>query len=255
MPLAAQAAESAPAAPGAAEPAPSAASAEPVQAAVWPVGALPAPQLLHYALSGQAKGVPYTAQGELRWQHNATDYALHLGVRSFLLGQRQRRSVGHVGPQGLQPKRYSDQSRSEQAAHFDRTHQQVVFSAHNRPVPLQAGAQDEVSVYVQLAAAIAADPGRYTPGTQLQVQTATVRDAQPRVLVLESAEPVQLEAGTVSTLKWVTQPQGRYETQVAFWVSQAHAWLPVRIRMTQANGNHIELLWQRSEPLPALPAP
>lgn len=233
-----------------------AATAAATTEAAWPLislGALPPSQLMHYQLHGMDKGLSYHATGELRWQHNDKAYELSLSVRAFLVGRRQWRSVGQIDATGLAPRRFSDSWRQERAAHFDREQQRVVFSSNSTPAPLTPGAQDQVSLYVQLAAAMAGEPERFAPGTRLQVQTATVRDALPWSLVLEGAETLTLDGQNLRVSKWVCQPRNQYEARVEFWVSPAQSWMPVRIRITQASGSYIDLLWRSTEPLPPLP--
>ncbi len=234
-----------------------AATAAATTEAAWPLislGALPPSQLMNYQLQGMDKGLSYHATGELRWQHNDKAYELSLSVRAFLVGRRQWRSVGQIDATGLAPRRFSDNWRQERAAHFDREQQRVVFSSNSTPAPLAPGAQDQVSLYVQLAAAMAGEPERFAPGTRLQVQTATVRDALPWSLVLEGAETLTLDGQSLKVSKWVCQPRNQYEARVEFWVSPAQSWMPVRIRITQASGSYIDLLWRSTEPLPPLPA-
>lgn len=222
----------------------------------WPPlspGALPPSRLLSYQLTGMDKGLTYHASGELRWQHNETDYELTLAVRAFLIGRRQWRSVGRIDATGLAPLRFSDSWRNERAAHFDRERQRIVFSSNSTPAVLEAGAQDQISLYVQLAAAMASQHARFAPGTRLQVQTATVRDAQPWSLVLEGDETLMLEGQSLPVLKWTCQPRNRFEARVEFWVAAQEAWLPLRIRITQAQGSFIDLAFRSAEPLPPLP--
>lgn len=217
------------------------------------LGALPPSRVLRYQLSGMDKGLNYHASGELRWQHNDKAYELTLSVRAFLVGSRHWRSVGQIDATGLAPRRFSDSWRHERAAHFDRAQQRVVFSSNSKPAPLQSGAQDQVSLYVQLAAAMAGEPERFATGTHLQVQTVTVRDAAPWSLVLQGTETMHLEGQSLLVSRWVCQPRNQYESRVEFWVAAQQAWLPVRIRITQASGSYIDLLWRGTEPLPSLP--
>ena len=236
--------------------APAAVAATPVASTTLPLislGALPSSRVLSYQLTGMDKGLTYHASGELRWQHNDTAYELTLSVRAFLIGSRQWRSVGQIDATGLAPRRFSDSWRNERAAHFDREQQRVVFSSNNVPAPLQPGAQDQVSLYVQLAAAMAGEPERFAPGTRLQVQTATVRDAVPWSLVLQGTESQTLDGQPLQLSHWVCQPRNQFEARVEFWAAAQQAWLPVRIRITQASGSYIDLLWRGSEPLPPLP--
>lgn len=218
-----------------------------------PLGALPPSMALSYRMTGMDKGLNYYASGELRWQHNDRAYDLTLSVRAFLVGSRRWRSQGQIDATGLAPQRYADSWRNERAAHFDRSGQRIVFSSNSTPAVLEAGAQDQISLYVQLAAAMAGEPERFVPGTRLQVQTVTTRDALPWSLVLQGQEELELEGERRMAYKWVCQPHNRYEARVEFWVSAAQAWLPVRIRITQTSGSYIDLLWRGTEPLPPLP--
>lgn len=218
-----------------------------------PLGALPPSRVLSYRLTGMDKGLTYHASGELRWQHNDAAYELTLSVRAFLIGSRHWRSVGQVDATGLAPRRFSDSWRNERAAHFDREQQRIVFSSNSTPAPLQPGAQDQTSLYVQLAAAVAGDPERFTPGARLQVQTATVRDAQPWSLVMQGTETLYLDGQSVQASKWVAQPRNQYDAKVEFWMAASQGWLPVRILITQTNGSYIDLIWRGSDPLPPLP--
>ncbi len=219
-----------------------------------PVGALPPPVLLSYRLTGQEKGLTYHANGELRWQHNEAAYALSLSVKAFLIGSRHWRSHGEISSTGLAPTRFSDSWRSERAAHFDRANQRVVFSSNAPVATLEPGAQDQISLYVQLAAAMAGAPQRFQPGTRLQVQTITLRDALPWLLTLEQPETLELNGQAVPTAKWVCQPRNRFDAKVEFWVASAYAWMPVRIRITQVSGSFIDLVLRGQEALPPLPA-
>jgi Protein of unknown function (DUF3108) len=217
-----------------------------------PLGALPPSTLMNYSMTGMSKGLNYYANGALRWQHNASAYAMSLSVTALFLGTRQWKSVGQVSATGLDPVRFSDHWRSERASHFDREKQRVVFSSNAPTAALEPGAQDQISLYLQMAAAMAGDPLRFQPGTRLQIQTATLRDALPWLLSLEGQENLKLDNQTLATLKWVCQPRNRFDAQVTFWMAEKYAWLPVRIKITQTNGDYIDLLFKGQEPLPAL---
>ena len=245
-----------------AEPAPTAASTETAPAVAIPageslpdipLGALPPSGLLSYRLNGQEKGLNYFASGELSWQHNDQAYAMSLSVKAFLLGSRHWRSVGDITAAGLAPRRFSDSWRGERASHFDREKNRIVFSANAPEAPLLAGAQDQISLYAQLASAMAGSPTRFAPGTRLQIQTITLRDALPWTLTLEQNETLSVNNQALPTTKWVCQPRNRFDAKVEFWVAEKYHWLPVRIRITQVNGNFIDLNLSGHDSLPALP--
>jgi Protein of unknown function (DUF3108) len=216
------------------------------------LGALPPSSLLRYDLIGQEKGLAYYASGELSWQHNPQAYALALSVKAFLVGSRHWRSVGDITAAGLAPRRFSDSWRGERASHFDRDKNRIVFSGNAPEAPLLAGAQDQISLYVQLAAAMNGSPERFAPGTRLQIQTITLRDALPWTLTLEQNEALTVEGQSLMAAKWVCQPRNRFDAKVEFWVTPQHHWLPVRIRITQVSGNYIDLNLRSHETLAAL---
>jgi hypothetical protein len=245
------------AAPAASAPveAPAQASTTPATAS-WPtmaLGALPPSSLARYELTGMDKGFTYYANGELRWQHNPQAYALTLTVKAFLIGSRNWRSTGLIDGSGLSPLKFSDTWRGERASHFDREQKRIVFSGNAPVATLQPGAQDQISLYMQLAGAMAGDPERYPAGTRLQVQTATLRDAVPWLLVMAGQEPLDVAGQTMTTTKWVCQPRSQYDAKVEIWLSPRHAWMPARIRITQVSGSFIDLTLRTMEPLPSLP--
>jgi len=222
---------------------------------VLTVGALPPSTLIGYKLTGQAKGLNYYASGELRWQHNPSHYEASLTIKAFLIGSRVFSSVGTVGPQGLIPLRHGDKWRGEKATHFDAENHRINFSNNKPSADLQPGAQDQVSLYMQLAAAMAGDPEGFKPGSSVSIQTATINDAVPWTLTLQSEETVQVDGKPVLTAKWVCLPRGKFDTQVDLWLSRSHAWLPVRIRITQLSGSFIDMAMDNIQPLAPLSAP
>jgi hypothetical protein len=218
-----------------------------------PLAAIPPSVLLSYRLQGQEKGLNYSASGELRWQRNNSAYAMSLSVKALLLGSRYWRSQGLLTAEGLAPVKFSDSWRSERVTHFDQPTQRIVFSSNAPTVPLQAGAQDQVSLYVQLAAAMAQQSTPLPVGTRLQIQTATVRDALPWLLTLEKTEILQLDGISLPTTQWVCHPRNRFDAKVEFWVAAEYDWLPVRIRITQTTGSFIDLQLTGRTSLPELP--
>ena len=218
---------------------------------------------INYKLTGQERGLTYHASGSLKWQTQATPdapsptpahkaYAAELRVRAFLVGSRVWRSAGLLTENGLSPVRYSDSGRGERAAHFDTTQNKISFSGNTPGVALQPGAQDQVSLFIQMAATVAAK--NFKLGSELNVQTATARDAVNWVLTLKSEELIEVDGKQLATQRWVCLPRGKFDSQIEMWLSQSHGGLPVRIKITQVTGNFIDMEMRDSETLPALPS-
>ena len=207
---------------------------------------IPGPVRLKYKV--ETNKFPYSASAELLWQRSGASYDARLEISTF--GQaRVQRSRGRITPQGLAPIRFSDKYRNEVAAHFDREQGKVTFSANTPNVTLLAGAQDRLSILVQLAALIAGDPGHYPPATTIAIQTIGPRDADTWLFSVGSAETLTLPGGEQATLKLVRNPRQQFDQKVELWLAPALGYLPARIRITEHNGDLIDQKWLATEPL------
>ncbi len=226
------------------EPAPEPA---PVAAAPAPAApTLPGSLRLKYAIEGGARGMTYHASGELLWAHDGENYEVRMEVGAFMLGSRVQTSRGRITAQGLQPQRFSDISRRQRVAEFDHAQAQVRFSEGAAPVALLPGAQDQLSIFVQLASQLAADPGAFPRGTALELQAIGVRGADTWRFVVGEEETLNLPGGEQRALKLSRLTQTAQEVQVDVWLAPALGWLPARIRLSQPNGDFIEQSWRAS---------
>ncbi|CAN7483397.1 DUF3108 domain-containing protein [Acidovorax delafieldii] len=209
---------------------------------------MPAPTRLAFDVSGQAKKFAYSARAELLWQHDGNRYEARQEISAFLVGTRTQRSVGTVTAQGLLPEKFSDKSRSEQAAHFDYAKGRVTFSANTPDAAAGPGVQDRLSLFIQLGAMLAADPGRFAPGTQITLTTVSARSADRWTFTVEGPETLDLPAGPTPALKLLRLPRKDYDQKAELWVAPGLGYLPVRIKLTQANGDFADLLLRASSP-------
>ncbi len=213
-----------------------------------PAVRMPAPTRLAFDVSGQAKKFAYSARAELLWQHDGNRYEARQEISAFLVGTRTQRSVGTVTEQGLLPEKFSDKSRSEQAAHFDYAKGRVTFSANTPDAAAGPGVQDRLSLFIQLGAMLAADPGRFVPGTQITLTTVSARSADRWTFTVEGPETLDLPAGPTPALKLLRLPRKDYDQKAELWVAPGLGYLPVRIKLTQANGDFADLLLRASGP-------
>ncbi|MNT86799.1 hypothetical protein D3C72_2271350 [compost metagenome] len=58
---------------------------------------------------------------------------------------------------------------------------------------------------------------------------------------MEAPETLDLPAGATATLKLQRMPRKDYDQKAELWVAPALGYLPVRIRLTQANGDFADL--------------
>ena len=202
-----------------------------------------------YNVSAENRGLPFRAQSELTWQRGSdAAYSIRFEVKALFFGARQQTSVGQIGPDALLPTRFSDKVRAEQAAHFDRERGQVSFSTQTAAVALLQGAQDRLSVFVQLASLVAADPARYGPGTGLAIQTFGVRGGGVWTFLAQADELLELPGGTLRTHKWLRPANSEYDQVIELWLAPDLGYLPARIRISQANGDFVDQQWRSHSP-------
>ena len=193
---------------------------------------------LTFAVTAQQGPQPLSgAFGELIWLQDGNQYNARLSMRLLFKTLRQWTSTGTIGADGIEPGRYSDTRRTEVASHFVRDRGQIVFSNNAPSVPLLAGAQDRLSVMMQLGALLAGDRARYPPGSQIAVQTVTSRDADVWVFTVGEEETLNLPAGELRALKLTRPPRREFDLKVDLWLSPGHNYLPARLVLTEANGD------------------
>ena len=207
----------------------------------------PAPSKLLFEVVGYSKGIRYSADGDMVWQHDGSNYQMRQEVRHMLLGARSQTSVGTLSPQGLQPLRFGDKYKQEVAAHFERDKQRISFSSNAPSQPLQDGAQDRLSVLAQLASLMAGSPHLRQAGQALQLQVASPRSADVWSFVVEKQESLKLPIGSLPTWKLSRMPLQTHDQTVEIWLSPSHGYLPAKVRIAQSNGDVLEQLLRKIE--------
>lgn len=247
-PAAALRGPSRPAAPAAlVPPSHSAAQAAPEPTPGAPPPQLPDPALWRYEATASWRGLPAAGQAELAWQHDGSEYEATLAIRVPSMPARLQRSTGRIGPEGLLPQRFSDRTRSEEAAHFDRAGGRIVFSGNRAPAALEPGAQDRLSVLLQVSALLAGDPSRFTEGRRLLLQAAGTRGADRWELVVDGAQELALPGGTVTATKLSRAPRHEYDARMEAWFGPGPAYGPVRLRLTWPHGDWLDLQWSGTD--------
>ena len=217
---------------------PSRASPAPLTATrALPPALPPASTQLDYAVTGRLKGLAYTANGRLDWTLAEGRYSARMEMRVFLLGSRVQTSTGRAGPGGLLPERFSDRSRSEKAAHFDHEENRIRFSNNAPDAALQPGAQDRLSLFLQIAGLLQARPEDYTRGKVIEMQVAGAGDADVWRFEVGDEVTLALPAGELRARQLRRLPRKQFDSTVEMWLAPGLQHLPVRLRVTQANGD------------------
>ncbi|MGS5085069.1 DUF3108 domain-containing protein [Hydrogenophaga sp. A37] len=220
-----------------------------VSDASLPPAVAPPSAQLKYDVRGLAKGFNYTAAGRLDWSNNGSTYEATMSVKALFLGSRGQTSVGALNDKGLSPDRFTDRSRSERAAHFERANAKVRYSNNAPDAVLLPGMQDRLSVNFQLAGLFNARPDAYAEGQTLRVPVSTIDMAEVWLFLVGPQTTETLPAGDVVARKLTRSPRREFDRTVEIWLAPSLAHLPVRLRITEQNGDFVDM---KLDELPAL---
>jgi Protein of unknown function (DUF3108) len=208
--------------------------ATPLPASPWTA---PPSAQLHYTVTGKTKGLPYRAQGVLDWQTDGTRYQAHMEIKVFLLGSRHQRSHGTVGPVGLRPLRFEDESRRLRSVVFD---PQQLTAQHLPDGPTETvpfAIQDRLSVFMQLAGGFNAAPVPPKVGQRWQVPVMGINGFETWSFVHRQEASVDTATGPVPSHLLEREPRHPNDQRIELWLAPQLNHLPARIRIRHPNGD------------------
>jgi hypothetical protein len=222
-------------------------TASPMPAAPTLAVAVPGSATFRYRARSRVRGVEVDGEAVMRWQQDGSRYDALLEWTLPGRPTRTQRSIGAITARGLAPQRYSDRTRSEEATHFDHEAGRIVFSANRPAAVLHPGAQDRLSVLLQLSAWAAGDPTAFAPGRSILVPTAGTRESMGWRFDIEALERLELPGGTVEALRLTRPALHEHDARLELWLGPGPAYAPVRLRLTPPGGDWLDLQWSGTD--------
>lgn len=197
---------------------------------------------LNFEMLGQRGVQPWKGVfGEMTWLQDGNEYNARLALKVMWKTIRSQTSVGHIGAAGIAPDRFSETRKTEVASHLVRGENRIVFSNNAPTVPLLAGAQDRLSVVMQLGALLGGDASRYPEGSRISIQTVGPREAGVWTFVVEGMERITVPSGEYEVRRLSRTPRNEHDYKLELWLAPELGWLPARMRQTQQDGDIIDL--------------
>ncbi len=192
---------------------------------------------------------PYSGSAELVWTQDGKRYQSQLLIRKFGLTLQAWTSQGSLSERGLEPDTFTSKrlGQAEIYAHFRRDAGRVRFSEGTPDAALQSGAQDQLSVFMQLASLLAGGIGQGAAGKTIRVQAIGDRYAEQWAFKASSAETIKLAAGSLQALKFTHEPTAERKQRLELWYPAANPTHPARIRITESNGDYLDLVWANGQ--------
>jgi hypothetical protein len=212
------------------------------------LAAIPEPARLRYVAELTRNGQVTRGDAEFQWRHDGTQYEARWALSGPAgIGRREQSSTGRLAAEGLAPLRFADRSSREEAVHFERDAGKVTFSNNRPQADLAAGAQDRLSVIVQLAALLGGDPKAYPAGTVIAIPTASTRDAEVWQFNVAGEELLQLPGGARTAVKLQRAPRKEFDYTLELWLAPNMDYAPVRLRLTYPNGDSLDQRWSSTD--------
>ncbi|WP_342115208.1 DUF3108 domain-containing protein [Pseudoduganella sp. OTU4001] len=224
-----------------AQPEPTAQQEGPASTRRWKVELPPSAKLEMDVKRKDADGTNWSGSATISWQHDGMTYKAAQEVGVSLLIARvnllEVSSEGTIDDYGIAPAKFTEKRRNRSATntHFNQQEQKITFSASERTVPLQSGAQDRATVLFQLAGIGRADVNQY--GQEMNILVGEDRKAEVYRFQLVGEEELETKMGKLVTWHIVRPPRpGSYNAKLDIWLAPSLEWYPVQIRNSEANG-------------------
>lgn len=212
----------------------------PEEAPVIP--AYPTVTRLEYEVTGASKGLRYNAQATMDWRFDSNQYSIEMTLRAFLLGKRTQRSEGQVTSSGLQPSSFVDKARRERRLLFDWP--QGVAKAEGPSVPIPTGTQDRLSTFFQLASLLASHKNQMplTLGMQWDIPVMGWSGVEMWTFRAQGTSEIELPFGRLDAVQVsrILRAGNKDDQSVDVWYAPSLNFMPVRIRITQENGDIVD---------------
>ncbi len=252
---------------------PDLAPAPELRVALEPVAALPVPQALptlpaasavistsnlpfewppstrlSYTLTGDFRG-PVLGSAVVEWLRSGSRYQVRMDVTAGLLFSRRVSSEGEITPEGLQPRRYDEETK---VVLRDARRLTIWLDGDRVRLPgggealRPAGVQDSASQFVQMTWLFTTRPQLLERGRTLEIPLALPRRVEPWVYEVLETETLYTPAGPVEAVHVKPRREGRTnELTAELWVAPSLQYLPVRLLIRQDAQTYIDLLLER----------
>ena len=204
----------------------------------------PQPIRLTYDSSGEINGRAYHFAAELLWQHDGKTYEARMDTADLAMGSRTQTSTGLLSERGLEPLRFEDKSRSEVAAQFDHAAGIARFGPATAEAGLVLGAQDQLSVFIQLATVFTGNVDRLPAGSALAFQTIGALSWGRGAFTVGGPEVLVLPTGPITAIHLTREPGAEPDEMLDLWLAPETGYLPLRLRLSHSNGRFVEQEWR-----------
>lgn len=209
----------------------------PLEADRWPPNTR-----LNYRLTGYYRG-ELSGNAAVAWQRDGARYQAQVDMTVGLIVRTTLTSQGEITPEGLVPRQYEEQLGTRRRA--VRLADDTITLANGKQLPRPAGVQDTASQFVALTQRFATGQTKLVAGESVKFWMARPGGVDAwdyRVVGQEQLFLPSLGEVTAWHLKPEPLVTPRGSIVAEMWFAPSLQYLPVRIRISFNEENHVDLL-------------
>lgn len=211
---------------------------------------------LQYNIKAKQKGIPVSGEAIVKWQlgstntanstNNKQSYSVITETRVMLIGKLlDASSFGNIDEFGLAPDKFVEKrfGKAASTTRFDRNSKTMHFTESTETYPIKGGEQDRTSATWQLVTLARAAVDKFVAGSEWKMFVAGRRDAETWSFKVAGTETLSTPLGELATVHIIkAPPPDSKDQQLEIWLAPKLDWYPVRLRFSDADGDHVDQL-------------
>lgn len=206
---------------------------------------------LFYFIRADIKGLNVEGTGLIDWDKASDKYYLNSETRTALTGVLvAEKSEGLIEAAGLVPELFSIKRFRKEliTTRLDRKNHQITYQGNATTQSLVGAEQDRLSVLWQLLTLARSTPAKFSVGSQHKFSVVGPQDSEPWIFEVKKSQRLQTGMGEIDAIQILRLPLENPDAQsMEIWLAPKLDWYPVKIRLSEKNGDYIEQSLEKIE--------
>ncbi len=160
------------------------------------------------------------------------------------------KSDGLIESTGLAPEIFSIKRFRKEliTTRLDRKNRQIHYQGNATSSSLEGGEQDRLSVVWQLSGLARTTPTKFSTGSKHKFNVVGSHDSDAWLFDVKKIQRIQTGLGEVDAIQITRLPSESPDAQsMEIWLAPSLDWYPVKIRLSEKNGDYVEQSLEKIE--------
>jgi hypothetical protein len=206
---------------------------------------------LFYFIKADIKGLNIEGSGLIEWDKSAEKYSINSETRTPLTGILiAEKSEGLIESTGLVSEIFSIKRFRKEliTTRLDRKNRQIHYQSNATPSTLEGSEQDRLSVVWQLLSLARTTPTKFSAGSKHKLLVVGSHDSDAWIFEVKKTQRIQTGLGEVDAIPINRIASENPDAQsIEIWLAPSLDWYPVKIRISEKNGDYVEQSLEKIE--------